>query len=220
MGVVAGLFADRRDAGARLGTWLRHLLPPGPADRVVYGLPRGGVVVAAEVALALGCSLDVLVVRKLGHPGRPELGLGALAETGELVLNTMLLARLEVPWDALEAVVTAEEAEAHRRVERYRAGRAAADPAGREAVVVDDGLATGYTARAAVASLRHRGVSRVVVAVPVGPPESVTALREVTDDVACLVCPDRLRAVGEAYQQFADTGDEEVLAALERARRR
>jgi putative phosphoribosyl transferase len=238
------LFADRRDAGIRLGAVLRAGLVdvggggavgdaagdggrPGEEDsgdraaagagRLVLGLPRGGVVVAAEVALALGCPLDVLVVRKLGHPARPELGLGALAETGERVLNHALLNRLNVPDEVLDEVAAAEEIEARRRVDRYRAGRAPLEVSGHEVVVVDDGLATGYTALAAAESVARRGARRLVVAVPVGSHDSVAALETICDEVVCLACPPWLHAVGEAYDVFGDTSDDEVVAALSRA---
>jgi putative phosphoribosyl transferase len=223
-------FADRRDAGTQLGELLRARLvarrgTPGAVaggdhhdDRLlVLGLPRGGVLVAAEVALALDCPLDVLVVRKLGHPARPELGLGALAETGERVLNRPLVHRLQVPSDVLDAVAATEEAEVRRRVDTYRAGRPPLEVAGRDVVVVDDGLATGYTALAAVRSVIHRGARRLAVAVPVGSSDSVAALQTVCDEVVCLACPPWLHAVGEAYQEFGDTGDDEVVAALARA---
>lgn len=213
-------FVDRRDAGVQLGGVLRARL--GAAGRdvsglVVLGLPRGGVIVAAEVALALDSPLDVLVVRKLGHPARPELGLGAITETGERVLNRPLVHRLQVPADVLDAVAEVEEAEARRRVDRYRSGRSPLEVSGRDVVIVDDGLATGYTALAAARSVTHRGASRVVVAVPVGSPDSVAALKTVCDEVVCLACPPWLRAVGEAYEEFGDTGDDEVVAALTRA---
>jgi putative phosphoribosyl transferase len=211
------LYADRRDAGRRLGAALRDRFGAG-ADLVVLGLPRGGVIVAVEVALALDRPLDVLVVRKLGHPARHELGLGALAETGERAVNHALLRRLRVSDDVLEAVTIAEEAEARRRVARYRGGRPPLEVSGHEVVVVDDGLATGYTALAAARSIRNRGAGRLVVAVPVGSEDSVTALREVSDDVLCLACPPWLHAVGEAYDVFGDTCDDEVVAALARVR--
>jgi putative phosphoribosyl transferase len=226
------LFADRRDAGTRLGETLRAKLgvaggvghdpggDPGPAGRLVLGLPRGGVLVAAEVALALDCPLDVLVVRKLGHPAQPELGLGALAETGERVLNHALLRRLQVPEEVIDAVTAVEEAEARRRVARYRGDRPPLEVSGHEVVIVDDGLATGYTALAAVLSVRHRGPRQLVVAVPVGSADSVAALGTVADDVVCLTSPPGLHAVGEVYDKFGDTADAEVVTSLDRLRRR
>lgn len=190
----------------------------GEAARLVLGLPRGGVIVAAEVALALSCSLDVLVVRKLGHPARSELGLGALAETGERVVNRALLRRLGVSDEVLDAVTIAEQAEVRRQVARYRGGRPPSEVSGREVVVVDDGLATGYTALAAAKSVRGRGADRLVVAVPVGPPDSATALTTISDNLFCLARPSWLHAVGEAYDVFGDTDDAEVVTALARVR--
>jgi putative phosphoribosyl transferase len=211
------LYADRRDAGRQLGVALRNRLG-GEAARLVLGLPRGGVIVAAEVASALSSPLDVLVVRKLGHPARPELGLGALAETGERVVNRALMRRLGVSDDVLDAVTIAEQAEVRRQVARYRGGRSPTEVSGREVVVVDDGLATGYTALAAAQSVRGRGAGRLVVSVPVGPPDSTTALTAVSDDVFCLARPLWLHAVGEAYDVFGHTDDVEVVTALARVR--
>lgn len=230
------LFADRRDAGTRLGEALRARLGAAgdvghdaggdaggdavPAGRLVLGLPRGGVLVAAEVAVALDCPLDVLVVRKLGHPSQPELGLGALAETGERVLNLALLRRLQVPEEVLDAVAAVEEAEARRRVARYRGDRPPLEVSGQEVVIVDDGLATGYTALAAALSVRHRGPRRLMVAVPVGSADSLAALETVADEVMCLASPPGMHAVGEAYDKFGDTADTEVVTSLDRIRRR
>lgn len=208
------LFADRRDAGVRLGADLLARPAPAGADRLVVGLPRGGVLVAAQVAAALGCPLDVLVVRKIGHPACPELGLGALVETGERVLNHTLVHRLRVPAEVVDAVADAERAEARRRVSRYRGGRPPAEVRGREVLVVDDGLATGFTALVAASSVRARGAARVVVAVPVGSAQTVALLLTVADDVVCLADPPGLQAVGEAYRRFGDVGDDEVLNAL------
>ena len=214
------LFADRREAGARLGETLRQRLgapdDPGGLQPLVLGLPRGGVIVAAEVAQALQCPIDVVVVRKLGHPARPELGLGALAETGERVLNQPLVHRLQVPEQILAVVTDAERLEARRRVAHYRGGRPPLPLRGRVAVIVDDGLATGYTALVAVESVRGRGASRVVVAVPVGSADTVAMLATRADTVICLASPPDLSVVGEAYRDFSETHDDEVVAVLER----
>jgi len=185
---------------------------------VVLGLPRGGVVLGAEVALTLRAPLDVLVVRKLGHPRQPELGLGAIAEDGVRVLNEALVARLGVTDDELDAVTAVERAELDRRVALYRPGPR--QPlTGATAVIVDDGLATGYTALAALRSARRCGASRTVLAVPVGAKEAVALLRPAVDELVCLVVPEVFGSVGQAYRTFGQVPDEEVVAVLARSRR-
>jgi putative phosphoribosyl transferase len=211
------MFRDRTHAGRILGERLREL---GLVRPVVLGLPRGGVVVAAEVALALDAPLDIVVVRKLGAPGNPELGVGAIGEEGVTVLNDDLVGRLGVTTRELEGVSAAERRELQRRVERYRRGRPPMPLAGRTAVVVDDGLATGYTARAAVAAARNRLAAAVVLAVPVAAPETAAELGGLVDRVICLEMPGTLFAVGAAYQDFGQTGDAEVERLLAAAAER
>jgi putative phosphoribosyl transferase len=201
------MFRDRRHAGRLLGERVRAL---GLSRPIVLGLPRGGVVVAAEVARALGAPLDVLVVRKLGAPGNPELGVGAIAEGGVSVLNESLIARLGVRPRDLEAVTQREARELERRTAAYRRGRAPLELGGGTAVVVDDGLATGYTARAAVAAARRRGASSVVLAVPVAAPETVREFAPLVEAVVCVEMPEFLYAVGASYADFSQTRDEEV----------
>ncbi|OFW54375.1 MAG: phosphoribosyl transferase [Actinobacteria bacterium RBG_16_70_17] len=201
------MFRDRRHAGALLGERVRSL---ALSDPVVLGLPRGGVVVAAEVARALGAPLDVLVVRKLGAPGNPELGIGAIAEDGITVLNDALIARLRVSPAEIEAVAEREQRELVRRTAAYRRGGQPLSLAGRSVVVVDDGLATGFTARAAVAAARARGAAMVVLAVPVAAPETVAEFSSLVDEVVCVEVPEFLFAVGAAYADFSQTGDDEV----------
>jgi putative phosphoribosyl transferase len=201
------MFRDRRHAGVLLG---ERLLPLRLARPVVLGLPRGGVVVAAEVARTLGAPLDVLVVRKLGAPGNPELGIGAIAEGGIAVHNGGLIARLGVGRAELEAVTAREAAELERRTRAYRRGRPPLSLEGCTAVVVDDGLATGYTARAAVAAARARGAAAVVLAVPVAAPETAAEFADLVDRVVCVDLPDLLFAVGASYADFSQTSDEEV----------
>lgn len=184
----------------------------------MIGLPRGGIVVGVEVARALRAPLDVLVVRKLGHPRRPELGLGAVAEGGVRVLNDSLIARTGVGRADLDTVTAQELVEVDRRVQRYRGDRPLMSLQGREVVIVDDGVATGYTVEAAVAVARQRGAGRLVVAVPVSSAEPLGLIAEHVDEVVCLQVPSQLRAVGEMYGDFGDTSDEEVLAALAAAR--
>ena len=206
-------FRDRAEAGRRLADGVVAL---SLTDPVVLALPRGGVVVAAPVAAALQAPLDVLVVRKIGVPWQPELGAGALAEDGEPDLDPALLAKVGVTRDDLAPVVARERAELARRVDLYRGGSPLPPVADRTVVLVDDGLATGGTARAAAAALRRLGARRVVLAVPVAAPDTLARLRTVVDDVVCLDAPARFAAVGQAYEDFRQTSDAEVLALLGR----
>jgi putative phosphoribosyl transferase len=204
-------FADRREAGRRLAAELTRF----GADRpVVLGLPRGGVPVAYEVARALDAPLDVLVVRKLGCPWQPELGLGAIGEGGVRLLNLDLIRRARVSAPALEAVARREGEELERRVQRYRRGRPVVDPSGRTVLLIDDGLATGFTARAGIEVMRRRGATRVVLAVPVAPPDTVAELAEVADEVVCLETPARFGSIGAFYADFSQTTDAEVAGLL------
>jgi putative phosphoribosyl transferase len=205
-------FLDRHDAGKRLGEWLHPLAAEHP---VVLGLPRGGVPVAWEVARTLQAPLDVAVVRKLGVPFHPELGMGAIGEEGVAVLNEALISELDITPEHVAAVAAAEREELARRVRHYRGGRLPVPLQGRHALVVDDGLATGYTARAAAEVARRRGAARVTIAVPVGSAGTVAALRNEIVSVACLQVPEVLFAVGERYRDFSPTPDDEVVALLQ-----
>ncbi len=187
-------------------------------DAVVLGLARGGVPVAFEIARAFGAPFDVFVARKLGVPAQPELAMGAIAEGGARVLNPDIVAAAEVSGDALVAVETRERVELERRAALYRGGRAPADLAGRLVIVVDDGLATGATARAAVEGVRRLGARTIVLAVPIAARETVAALARDVDDIVCVEAPRHLRAVGEWYRDFSPTTDAEVLALLEPSR--
>jgi putative phosphoribosyl transferase len=204
-------FADRRAAGRRLAFRLaaHHFVDP-----LVLGLPRGGIPVAFEVAMALHAPLDVLVVRKLGCPGQPELGLGAIGEDGVRVLNSDLIRQSGVTEGELAAVMHAEQAELARRLDRYREGRPPKPIEGRTVLLIDDGLATGFTARAAVEVARGRGACRVILAVPVAPSEAVAELRSVADQVVCVETPRWFSAIGEFYDDFSQTSDEEVARLL------
>lgn len=193
---------------------LRHL---GRRDPVVLGLPRGGVPVAYEVAQALGAPLDVIVVRKLGVPYHPELGFGAIGEGGVRVISEEIVRRAGVGEKDLVAVERAEAAELVRRAHAYREGRPRLPLEGRAVVVVDDGVATGATARAACQVVRAQGAAYVVLAVPVAPPDAAARLREDADEVVCLSAPVLFSAVGEWYRDFSQTSDEEVVALLARA---
>ncbi|RBY82300.1 phosphoribosyltransferase [Blastococcus sp. TF02A-26] len=207
-------FADRAEAGRALAEAVTGRVG---ADAVVLGLPRGGVVVAAPVAAALGAPLDVLAVRKLGLPGRPELAMGALAAVGgvvETVRSPEVLSAAGVDEAAFAAVRERELAELRRRTEAYRTGRAPLPVAGRIVVLVDDGVATGATVRAALAALRARAPARVVLAVPVASPRALAELAPAVDDLVCLTVPRAFRAVGQAYTDFRPTSDDAVRAAL------
>lgn len=217
----ASPFADRGSAGRALGAELAGRTRPAPdADVVVLGLPRGGVVVAAGVADALGAPLDVVPVRKLGLPGQPELAMGAIAAAGdvvETVRTEAVLARVAVAPEEFAAVRERELTELRRREAAYRGDRQPVPLAGRIVVLVDDGLATGSTMRAAVAAVRRQEPDRVIVAVPIGSPSAVQALTSQVDEVICLSAPRSFRAVGQGYVDFAATTDDQVREALEKA---
>ncbi len=205
------IFNDRVDAGRRLAGALR---PLGEEEPVVLGLPRGGVPVAFEVARSLGAPLDVIIVRKLGVPHHRELGFGAIGEGGVRVVHQAIIRMSRAAEEDLAAVERAEQAELVRQARRFRRGRARVPVEGRTVIVVDDGIATGATARAACRVARAQGAARVVLAVPVAPPDAVTALREDADEVVCLSAPPEFSAVGEWYQDFSQTGDAEVVELL------
>ena len=205
-------YANRREAGAILARQLREF--GGRTDVVVLGLPRGGVPVAFEVAHALQAPLDVFVVRKLGLPGHPELAMGAIASGGVRVLNDDLLRQLHVPASVIDAVARGEQAELERRERAYRGARPPIPLEGRVVILVDDGLATGATMRAAVLAVRRALPSQIVVAVPVGARETCRALKEVADDVVCARMPEPFTAVGLWYENFEQTTDEEVRQLL------
>jgi putative phosphoribosyl transferase len=207
-------FRDRREAGRRLAERLSGLRASSP---LVLGLPRGGVPVAFEVARALGAPLDILVVRKLGVPYQPELGMGAVGEDGVRVLNADVLRQAGVTETQLAQVEARERAEVEERATRLRGGRPAIPLQGRTVVIVDDGLATGGTARAAVRVARERGAARVILAVPVAPPETVATLRRDADDVVAVETPEPFFAIGGWYSDFSPTSDDEVVELLVRA---
>jgi putative phosphoribosyl transferase len=206
------MFADRVDAGRRLGTRVREVLGASP-DRLVLGLPRGGVPVAAEVARELGASLDVLVVRKLGAPSQPEVAIGAIGPDGAVLLHAH--GRALDP-ETLDRIRRRELAELERRVRAYRGDRGPLVLEGRRVVLVDDGIATGATALVAVQAARAQGAAEVVVAAPVAAPDARDALAAVADRVIVLAAPERFWAVGEWYDDFRQTDDAEVVRLLGR----
>jgi putative phosphoribosyl transferase len=204
-------FDDRVEAGRQLATILVDLRDQNP---IVLGLPRGGVVVSAEVARALGAPLDVIIVRKLGVPFQPELAMGAIGEDGIRFLAEDVVRRAGVSADEVAAVVQREREELRRRARLFRGEGPRLALEGRTAIVVDDGIATGSTAYAACRVARAHGSRRVVLAVPVGPPEAVAALANVADEVRCLETPAWLGAIGQFYRHFDQVDDDEVVALL------
>jgi putative phosphoribosyl transferase len=209
------MFEDRADAGRRVAEALSHL---EGEDVVALGIPRGGVVVAAEVARTWGWPLDIVIPRKVRAPGNQELGLGAVAP-GVRVLDERMIRSLRVPPQYLENEIAIEEEEIRRRSEAYRAGRPPLDLRGKVAVIVDDGVATGGTATAAVRWARAQGASRVVLAIPVAPAEAMANLAKEADEVVCLATPEPFYAVGQWYAHFPQTSDQEVIRLLEEAHR-
>ena len=208
------MFDDRVDAGRRLAARLGHLRGE---PVVVLGLPRGGVPVAAEVARALGAPLDVIVVRKLGVPFQPELGMGAVGEDGVRVINPEVMAAAEVTAAELAAAEARERAEVARRAARYRGGRPRTPLQGKVAVIVDDGIATGSTARAACQIARALGAARVVLATPVAPPGWQERIGRDADEMIAVITPAPFYGIGQFYADFSQTTDDEVIACLEQA---
>ena len=211
------VFHDRPEAGRLLARELRTYA--GRDDVVVLGLPRGGVPVAAEVAEALGAPLDVLVVRKLGAPGQEELAIGAIGEGGGRVLNRQLVRDLGLSSAAIDRIAAREERELQRRVASYRGGHEALEVEGKTVIVVDDGVATGATMRAGLQTVRALGASAIVAAAPVGAADAVALLEEDADEVVVLETPAWFSAVGQWYEDFGQTTDDEVRTLLVRRRR-
>jgi predicted phosphoribosyltransferase len=209
------LFRDRVDAGRKLAAQLPSYR--NQPDVIVLALPRGGVPVGYEVARALGAPLDVFLVRKLGVPGHEELAMGAIASGGVRVMNDQVMRILPISRDMVERVAAEEQQELARRERLYRDGRPPADVRGRTVVLVDDGLATGSTMRAAVTALRQLGPKKIVVAVPVGSPDACAEFADEADDAICAAKPEPFYAVGYWYANFDPTSDDEVRALLAEA---
>jgi putative phosphoribosyl transferase len=205
------LFADRVDAGKRLSSALRDLVDK---DSIVLAIPRGGVVVAYEVAKALGLPLDVIIPRKIGAPGQPELAVGAVTEDGMVLLDERLVERLRVSDYYIKKESEAQKSEVLRRLKLYRGDVPYPVLANRDVILVDDGIATGSTMKAALASVRNRGVKTVIIAIPVGPPSTIRELERVADHVVCLHTPESFYAIGQFYRDFTQTSDEEVTRLL------
>src|SRR5216117_3385613 len=214
---MEGVFQNRAEAGRQLAEKLDKYA--GRDDVIVLGLPRGGVPVAYEVAKRLHAPLDVFIVRKLGVPGFEELAAGAIASGGVRVLNEDVVRAIPYATEAIEAVTAKETAELQRREQIYREGRPAPALRDKIAILVDDGLATGATMRAAVKALRQQGAAKIVVAVPVGPPDTCHEIEEQTDETICLSTPEFFQAVGQYYEDFSQTTDEDVRELLTSAAR-
>lgn len=209
------MFRDRRDAGAKLA---RELMKYAGEQPTILALPRGGVPVGDEVARALGAALDVCVVRKLAAPSNPELGIGAVAEGGHVYVNETLRAQANLSDADLAIAIAGKQREVEARVLRFRRGAPISNLRERTAIIVDDGVAMGGTARAAIRSLRMLGPRKLVLAVPVGAAQTLDALRSEVDELACLAPVNDLGAVGAWYDDFGEVSDDEVLSILQRAR--
>ena len=212
------MFKDRKDAGTHLAEKLREYA--GRGDVIVLALPRGGVVTGAEIAVRLKADLDVLIVRKIGHPLEPELAVGALSETGAVVYNEDIVSGQGVTPEYLREEVERQRGEIVRRQELYRNGEKLVNLAGRTVILTDDGVATGATMKAAIEALKQEQVAKLIVAVPVSPRETATELRKMADEFVCLEIPGDFRAVGSYYAEFRQAMDSEVVALLREFRER
>lgn len=211
-------FRDRSEAGRKLAEFLRGYA--GSENTLVLGLPRGGVVVAYEIASALKVDLDVFLVRKLGAPYQPELAMGAIAEGGVRLLNEDVVGFLSISDSEIDRVAEEELAELRRRQGRYRGGEPAKEISGKTVIVTDDGLATGATMKAAIKGIRVRKPEKIIAAVPVGAPSTVKQVAQMADEVICPRQPQSFMAVGMWYEEFDQTSDQEVVDLLERSRKR
>lgn len=211
------MFADRRDAGLQLAERLRHYNKR--ADVLVLALPRGGAVTAFEIANTIGIPLDVLIVRKLGFPGQSELAIGAVSETGAVSLNQDIILSGNVSRKYIDTEIASQKKEIARRVGLYRDDRKFEGHEGKTIILVDDGVATGATMKAAIATLREENVARLVVAIPVSPPDTAREISKMADEFVCLNTPPGFRAVGDYYRDFTQITDEEVAAILTEAER-
>lgn len=210
-------FKNRQDAGQQLAGKLGKY--KGDPDVIIIGLPRGGVVTAAEVAKELKVPLDIVVPRKIGAPGNPEFAIGAIAEDGEGIINQETVDMLGVTKEYIEETIAEEKEEAQRRLKAYRGDRASLDLKGKTAILVDDGIATGSTMRAAVLSAKAKGAKKIVVAVPVTAGDSKAKIEAEVDEFVCLDVPIFFGAVGAFYEEFSQTEDEEVIDILKTSQR-
>ena len=202
------LFADRVEAGRRLASALAPFISK---DAIVLAIPRGGVVVGFEVAHSLGIPLDVIIPRKIGAPDNPELAIGAMTEDGTIILDDRLVSYLKVTEDYIKEESERQRLEIERRLKLYRGNTPYPSLKDREVIIVDDGIATGSTMKAALTSVRKRGAKTVMIAVPVGPPSTIKELKKEADRVVCLHTPESFYAIGQFYENFAQTNDDEVI---------
>lgn len=207
------LFTNRVEAGQRLASTLKHL---SLRDAIVLAIPRGGVVIGFEVAETLGIPLDIIVPRKIGAPGNPEYAIGAMTEDGTVILDQNAVSYLDVPQDYIERESLAQKLEIKRRMHLYRQNRSYPNLKGRDVIVVDDGIATGSTMKAALASVKNSGARTVTAAIPVGPPLTIEQLKLLADQVVCLYTPESFYAIGEFYDDFSQTSDDEVIYLLKK----
>lgn len=210
------LFRDRVDAGKQLAQ--RLIGYKDKPETIVLGLPRGGVVTAYEVARILDLPLDIIVSRKIGAPHNQELAVAAIAEDGSIIINDQLMNDLGLQLDDLQNLISKEKKEAARRMKLYRADRKPLELAGKTVILVDDGIATGATMRAAITSVRSRGAKSIIVAVPVAPAESLDEIRSEVDDLICLSAPELFFGVGGFYEEFSQTEDQEVVDLMARSK--
>ncbi len=209
-------FTDRIDAGKRLALALKDF---SSKNGIVLGIPRGGVVVGYMIAKALNLSLDVIIPRKIGAPDNPELAIGAVAEDGTAILDNNLIKYLGVNREYLKEETELQKQEIGRRLKLYRQDTSYPNLKGLDVIVVDDGIATGSTMKAALASVKNRGAASITVAVPVGPPSTIEELKNMSDRVVCLYKPEFFQAIGEFYGDFSQTSDEEVIRLLEESKK-
>lgn len=211
------MFSDRGEAGAQLAKRLRQY--KDAKEVLVLALPRGGVVTGYEIARALSISLDVLIVRKMGFPGEPELAIGAVSETGRVVLNEHIISEYGVSEEYIKEEISRQKEEISRRVRVYRGGREIKELENKIIILVDDGVATGATIKAAIETLKKEKIKKLVVALPVAPPETAGELKKMADEFICLETPLNFMAIGAHYQDFAQVSDEEVVALLKKSSR-
>ncbi|MGD0406203.1 MAG: phosphoribosyltransferase [Candidatus Bathyarchaeia archaeon] len=210
-------FSDRVEAGKRLASALRDF---AGKNGIVLAIPRGGVVVGYEIAKALSLPLDVIIPRKIGAPDNPELAIGAMTEDGTIILDDNLITYIGVPRDYIKAESERQKHEIERRLKLYRQNEPYPSLKGLDVVIVDDGIATGSTMKAALASVKNRGASTVTVAVPVGPPSTIKELKKQADRVVCLYAPEYFQAIGQFYTDFNQTTDEEVIQLLKQSKQK